>query len=486
MYKYFIDQFQSSNRDDNQLYGIRAISCFLVILIHTFHFAQNHVIGIHPFVMNYVQNFEFIMDIFFLMSAYLVSASFLKDYSKNGLSASWKNFALKRSFRIFPLFLFVLFLYIVSWRFSLEIASKAGTLTSEQIEYGNSMAWYSDLFYISNYFENRLMSHGWSLSLEEQFYLILPILLFVLSKTKKFHHRIPTLVLLFLILGIVIRGIIFSTENIFDFASYKKQIFEPTHSRFEPFILGTFLAIARLNKIQLFINRIPQIKIGLIITALILLAFNSFSIEEIPLLFYAIRITVFSLFSYFLIYFTLENQNNNLFKTILSNKFFVPIGKLSYGIYLLHFPIVVLIMNKFRAKANITEFGYLDLILCSVLSFAVTFLLANVTYILIEKPFIRIREWTQLRFDISKNVFYTTNINKAELTIVIFLLNILFFLPFLCSLALLKVNFFFGSAGKLISYSLLVAPIVAQIYHLIRYKKSYFRYIILKYQTEKT
>lgn len=477
MRAYIRDIFEKSNTDDNQLFGIRAISCFLVIVIHTFHFAQNQVTGLHPFVLNYIQNLEFIMDIFFLMSAYLVSASFLKDKDRIGFFPSWKAFIQKRSFRIFPLFLCILGIYIIAWRFSLEIAAKTGNLESNQLESGYNMAWYSDLFYFSNYFSNRLLAHGWSLSLEEQFYLILPFLILFITKINK-EQILRSILFVILTTTIFLRFFVFSNEVTFNFEVYKKTIFEPTHTRFEPFVLGVFLAIVRVNRKKIFTFEGNQLHFWLLVSTLLLLVFNAFTIEEIPFLFYTIRITLFSFFSFFLIYFTLENRKENRFKKFLSNPIFVPIGKLSYGIYLIHFPIVILILEKFKNGTNLNEFGYVKLFVSSFISLFVTFILAWIAYLIIEKPFIRMREWTNLRFDIKKNTFYANPINRSEFPIVIILLNLSIFLPYLFSLALIKLNFFFGASGGSISKLLLIVPICLLTYYFIRYRKDPFTYFV--------
>jgi peptidoglycan/LPS O-acetylase OafA/YrhL len=132
--------------------GVRAIAVFLVICYH-FGFAQ--VPGGHGVMM------------FFVLSGFLITWLLLKENERNG-NISLKGFYTRRVLRIFPAF-YVYWLLVVGLLLS----------TSRQVPWAH--AW-SAFFYVSNYYgalhhhpENSF-SHTWSLAIEEQFYLLWPVL----------------------------------------------------------------------------------------------------------------------------------------------------------------------------------------------------------------------------------------------------------------------------------------------------------------------
>jgi len=105
------------------------------------------------------------VDIFFLISSFLLSYGLLKVYHKQQ-SISIKRFYLHRFFRIYPLFLVALLLY--------GLADPHKLFTE---------GWYSLLF-IENIFSKGIIPVQWSLSIEVQFYLVLPFLILFLAKRR--------------------------------------------------------------------------------------------------------------------------------------------------------------------------------------------------------------------------------------------------------------------------------------------------------------
>lgn len=85
-------------------------------------------------------------------------------------------------------------------------------------------------------------SHAWSLCIESQFYLILPVLLLALARLRHGHWVVPCAVVLG---GMVIRGLIAqanlnSSEP--SFAVWQKFIYYPTYARLDPLTMGVCLA----------------------------------------------------------------------------------------------------------------------------------------------------------------------------------------------------------------------------------------------------
>src|ERR1700730_15754520 len=141
--------------------GLRAVAVFLVIIAH-FGFAQ--VPGAHGVM------------IFFVLSGFLITWLLLKESERYG-KISLAGFYKRRTLRIFPAF-YVYWLILIT----LLVATGKAVLWPH--------AW-SALFYASNYYTaihgdpNNGFSHTWSLAIEEQFYLLWPLVFLMLRNNLK-------------------------------------------------------------------------------------------------------------------------------------------------------------------------------------------------------------------------------------------------------------------------------------------------------------
>jgi peptidoglycan/LPS O-acetylase OafA/YrhL len=146
--------------------GIRAIAVFLVILFHIGLARQSSFV---PGPLGVLA--------FFVLSGFLITWLLLKEDDRYG-SISLKGFYRRRALRIFPAF-------YVFW----VIAVGLGFLSHGRVLYGSQAVF--SFFYVSNYFlalshsAHTYMVHTWSLSAEEQFYLLWPLCFLLFSKKRK-------------------------------------------------------------------------------------------------------------------------------------------------------------------------------------------------------------------------------------------------------------------------------------------------------------
>ncbi|VAW44718.1 hypothetical protein MNBD_GAMMA04-56 [hydrothermal vent metagenome] len=220
---------------------LKGISVLMVILFHVF-FAVfflfkkdieklNAFIQSIPSWMSFILSSDKAVDIFFLLSSFLLSYGLLKVYHKQK-SISIKRFYLHRFFRIYPLFLVALLLY--------GLADPHKLFTE---------GWYSLLF-IENIFSKGIIPVQWSLSIEVQFYLILPFLILFLVK-----RRSPILWLSGLILiSVLVRfWVAYQTPQIYqtpwyafihtvDPALYMDAMYYVIETRITPLLLGVLWA----------------------------------------------------------------------------------------------------------------------------------------------------------------------------------------------------------------------------------------------------
>jgi peptidoglycan/LPS O-acetylase OafA/YrhL len=160
----------STSRSIPSLDGLRAVSVALVIFSHSLAYIHGE-----PRTFPFTQISELGktgVDVFFVISGFLITGLLLKE-AEAPVAYRLKRFYLRRFFRIFPpfyLFLGVAWIVLKSIRGPLDYRDFATAATYTYNYLPHSPAW--------------LLTHIWSLSLEEQFYILWPPLLLMLGKEK--------------------------------------------------------------------------------------------------------------------------------------------------------------------------------------------------------------------------------------------------------------------------------------------------------------
>jgi peptidoglycan/LPS O-acetylase OafA/YrhL len=337
--------------------GLRAIAVVSVILYH----AQIYLFDAKIFSGGYIG-----VDIFFVISGYLITLIILKEFAITG-SLSLKYFYERRIRRILPaLLLVILMSFPLAWLFLLPL---------DYIDFAKSVLY--SLGFSSNFYfhysgqqygaTNALFLpflHTWSLSVEEQFYIIFPIIF--LTILRYFKNQI----LYFLIFGIIIS--LFLAE--WGSKNYPSSTFYFLHTRTWELLLGSLLAYfeykaghrSKSKKLNLIL---PSIGLLLIVHYIFFSDFNDM------VGFHPSFHSIYPVFGVCLIiWFSAQNE---LTTKILSSKLFVSLGLISYSLYLWHYPIF--------SFARITGFIEGDLIK-KILIGLIILTLSLMSYFLIEKP----------------------------------------------------------------------------------------------------
>ena len=335
--------------------GLRAIAVSAVIFYH----AQITVFGSLPFKGGFIG-----VDIFFVISGYLITSIILKELISTG-SFSFKNFYERRIRRILPALIFVMI-------FSLPLAWLY-LLPSSFVDFSKSILY--SLGFSSNFYfhysgqeygaENGLLKpflHTWSLAVEEQFYILFPIVLLI-----SFKYFRKYLIYIFILGFIISLGLAYwSSKN------YPSASFYFLHTRVWELLAGSILAYFEIKQGHRSNNKIlnlilPSIGLLLIILTIVFfkLHFPHPSLHTIPAILGVCLIIWFS------------NSNRNEFVTkLLSTKLFVGIGLISYSLYLWHYPIF--------AFARINEVSEESLSLKFLL--VIILIISIISYYLIERP----------------------------------------------------------------------------------------------------
>ncbi len=213
-------------------HGLDALRSLAILLVMLFH-GQSFL----PAVLQPVGRFGWMgVDLFFVLSGYLIAAQLLRQYARTG-TIGWRAFYSRRALRVFPAYAVVLFAYVAypAWR---EAPVMAPLWQYLSFTY--------NLFV--RYPAQRSFSHVWSLCVEEQFYLVLPLLLTLLLRRPS--ARRATLAAAAIILaGIACRSWVFLHilrplgPDDDTFASvYIERIYYPTWTRMDGLLAGVLLA----------------------------------------------------------------------------------------------------------------------------------------------------------------------------------------------------------------------------------------------------
>jgi peptidoglycan/LPS O-acetylase OafA/YrhL len=335
--------------------GLRAIAVGAVILYH----AQFTILGYQPFKGGFIG-----VDIFFVISGYLITSIILKELVTTG-SFSFKHFYKRRIRRILPALLFVMLVSLpFAWMYLLP---SSFTDFSKSILYSlgftsNFYFHYSGQQYGAESGFLKPFLHTWSLSVEEQYYILFPIVLLITFKYFRKH------LVHILALGFVISlGLAEWTSR-----NYPSISFYFIHTRMWELLAGSILAYFEITNGKRIENKTLYLilpTIGLLLIGYSILFFND---EMFHPSFYTLApIIGVCLIIWF-------SNKNELITKILSTKLFVGIGLISYSLYLWHYPIFVF--------SRITSFTDSNILKKLILVSAV-FILSILSYFFIEKLF---------------------------------------------------------------------------------------------------
>ncbi|HHF5803963.1 TPA: acyltransferase family protein [Haemophilus influenzae] len=294
--------------------GLRAIAVISVII---YHLNENWLSG------------GFLgVDIFFVISGFLITGIIITEIQQN--SFSLKQFYTRRIKRIYPAFITVMALvsFIASAIFIYNDFNKLRKTIELAIAFlSNFYLGLTQGYFDLSANENPVL-HIWSLAVEEQYYLIFPLILILAY--KKFRE-IKVLFIITLILFFILLATSFVSANFYKEVLHQPNIYYLSNLRFPELLVGSLLAIYHnlSNKVQLSkqVNNILAILSTLLLFSCLFLMNNN--IAFIP----GVTLILPCIFTALIIHTT---SQNNIVKLCLSNKAIVFIGKISYSLYLYH------------------------------------------------------------------------------------------------------------------------------------------------------
>ena len=308
------------------------------------------------------------IDVFFILSSFLLTLLGVNEYKKNG-NFSFKNYFIRRALRIWPLYFLIMF-------FSFVVLKLVKAYTGQQITLPPA-GWY--LFFISNFY---LSSHVfflrllWTLSVEEQFYLIWGLCLLLFQKHLSWVISLLSLIsILFIFVATANKiGIYFNTLTyIIDMMAGAYAAFCITQNN----ALVNYIKHLNKNKIYWYYISMP-----------VLFVLYYFTDNAATELFKEFLPEIFRLFFIAYVSLVIIEQMVNVSSglNLSKNKLLIYTGKISYGLYCIHgmvisFGIMALKKMSFKLPGLIEAFILL----------LITFALASISYVVIEKPFLKLK-----------------------------------------------------------------------------------------------
>jgi peptidoglycan/LPS O-acetylase OafA/YrhL len=326
--------------------GLRAIAIIPVILFH----------------LGYLSNGYLGVDIFFVISGYLITGLVYNEVTENKFSVL--KFYERRVRRIIPLVLFTtLIAFILGLIFMLpdDLENLCQSVFASNFSANNILMRITSSDYWAVRNDYKPLMHTWSLGIEEQFYLLYPVIFFFLKGEKK-KFILPLLIFL----------TFFSLTAFFTSTDISSKFYFLQYRFFELSIGG--ICAIYFSKRNLFIksSKSPFILYFLLSVLVFLLFSNSINSNDIKV------VTTTIVTAGILVLGGLHFESNSLYRVLISNKLFTGIGKISFSLYMWH-----QIVFAFSRYILLNEITLKNAIVLSI----VVFILSILTYFTIEQPF---------------------------------------------------------------------------------------------------
>lgn len=371
--------------------GLRAVAVLSVVLYH----ADFPVAG-----KNLVPGGFLGVDIFFVISGYLISSILIKEMDEKGFS--FIGFYERRARRILPVLLTVMLAFIpVAWIFLIPgtMRDYCYSLISSLLFTSNFYFWSEDPYWVTDG-TIRPFLHSWSLAVEEQFYIGMPLLIAALLHINR-RRRLPMEFVVICVLAL-------ASLILAQWASTAKPEFGfyLLPARMWELLAGTGLAFLERRKTRTnsaMVTRFRAIRnlptLGICLVVIPMFGFSSHTPH--PSAFTLVPVTGTMMIIWF------ANKNHFSIK-LLSTRPFVAIGLISYGLYLWHYPLFAFRSIIWKEHGNSVN----------ALLIALSVFLATVTFFLIERP-------ARNRGQISIRMFLTTTGLAAFLVLSFSLIGLL-------------------------------------------------------------
>jgi peptidoglycan/LPS O-acetylase OafA/YrhL len=346
--------------------GLRGVAILLVVFLHNFGF------------MNYFFFGWLGVDLFFVLSGFLITDILLNTVGQPGFL---KNFYMRRVLRIFPLF----YLVLVICLFILPTIRSLGLDTRYYTENQFWLWTYLQnwLFIFKEPYGDKILLHTWSLAVEEQFYIVWPLLILLIRKPRSLLATMA-----FILLLVCLARYLVWTNKIEDLAYSSLYTF----TRIDGLCIGAMVALLQridagfLRKNMLFI---------VLMMAVINFGFYFINNQQgftLPYLAF-VGYTTFAVLFGLLVYEAVTGDSK-LIQLLLDNRPLKFFGRISYGLYVYHWPVYMLLFDQSRNwfYSQLTIPVKMAELLGGIFVTFVAVLISLLSFHYFEKPFLRLKK----------------------------------------------------------------------------------------------
>jgi peptidoglycan/LPS O-acetylase OafA/YrhL len=342
--------------------GIRGLAILLVVVYHNFGF-------INYFFFGWLG-----VDLFFVLSGFLITDILLKTVGKKKYLS---NFYLRRILRIFPLYYLCLVIFLLVLP-KLDLHLNLSYYVKNQVWLWTYLQNWLYIFRDPN--QTNTLNHLWSLAVEEQFYLVWPLIILVIRK--------PGFLLLFIclvLMAVVGLRLWIWTNHIADLAYFNLYTF----SRIDGICIGCIVALLqRVNKG--FLNRYTY----LIVIFFAILNFIFFFINrEYDFTFPYLALIGYTTFA--MIFGLLVNEavtgSAKMIGLIFNNRILKFFGKISYGFYIFHWPVYLMVKPALTSWAETFTMSPFTPILVAVIATLLAVMISVISYRYFETYFLKMK-----------------------------------------------------------------------------------------------
>lgn len=360
------------------LHGLRFFAIISVVQFHVTSVLIDKKVSIPGTLAQASTNTFFGMDLFFVLSGFLIGSILIHSMRGAGVQGIGR-FYLRRIFRTFP-----------SYWIVLTVVSLIGPLSRMQRH--NLWLEYTYLTNFAPLWPNEIvMVWGWSLALEEQFYLAVPALFMMLYRLRSDRGRVGFLLTL-AATALGLRLYIYFAYGPWPYLLYRGAVYFRTPTRFDTLIVGILLAYVHSRwgkELDAWMSRPLHrglVAVGVLTCLWPLMNPGMFGYEGYVFLHVFLWGTVTSAMYFGLVLLLLHAPPGSVTR-FLSRPTFRKLATLGYGVYLVHIPVcehaivpLASAMNRHGAAPGLT--WAVALVGLMSASLAVAYLL----HLLIEKP----------------------------------------------------------------------------------------------------
>ena len=357
-----------SNNKTRYLPSIDSLRALAVLAVIIYHIDVNYLPG------------GFLgVDLFFVLSGYLISSLIIKEYKKTG-TLNLYNFYMRRARRLLPAVYFMITVCLLFMVLFNGVLLRKSHLDAVFGYIYSSNWWY--IFHKLDYFDSfgaqSPFKHLWSLAIEEQFYMFFPLIFLIFNRRKKEEGQSSSLNknFIYIVLGLILISLgthilLFDINNI-------NRIYFGTDTRAFSLLVGVVGALVYpMDKLSSPTNAKESVLYSVV-------SLTSIS-TLIAIMFYASEYNTWLYRGGFLLVAVLgliiiisSGKQHTFISKALSFRPIVFIGKISYSLYLWHFPIIVL-------TTPVSEIGNPNLFYVT-LRIILTVIAATLSYLFVETP----------------------------------------------------------------------------------------------------